>query len=619
MLSIRTRTGMTPGTWLRLGLLFVLAAVTAPISTGSETVSTPSEGAAAAASVSSSIYAPNLAVITIEGPITAVTSSSFQRRMALALDQGADAIVVELDTPGGEVGACLEICGEIKGSPKPTIAWVNPNAYSAGAIIALACNEIVIATNASMGDAAGILAGPFGAQSVDSLDDETLKAKMMAPMIAEIVDSARLNGYDEILVQGFMTLGVETWQVQNTRTGEMFFLTETEYGQLFGDEPDRGTSMVPSGEMAPPVPSTPPVANDAPTDPLGDEVPVAPETDFISGSERLSSDVTKSVSDGLVSRTRRPNFAQENPADYQVIGYATDGQTLLTLKADLLEAFGFTASPNPIDTDAELMAHVGAQNLGRLDQSWSENVVEFMTQGTSGLVVRGVLIVIFLLSMFLELSMPGIGVAGGVALLALAGLIVPPMLLGAATWWALAAILLGIGLILLEVFVVPGFGVPGILGLMSLLAGLVGTFAGAGQLFPGSGGGGSDLAWAVSTVLLAVFAAVVGMFFVTKYTRSIPIANRLVMGEAQRAWAPEEQRASTLEAMAAATTDGPVRPGDIGTSVTPLRPSGTADFEGTLVDVVAEYGFVDAGAQVRVVNVNGNRVGVEDAGTGADA
>jgi membrane-bound serine protease (ClpP class) len=134
-------------------------------------------------------------------------------------------------------------------------------------------------------------------------------------------------------------------------------------------------------------------------------------------------------------------------------------------------------------------------------------------------------------------------------------------------------------------------------------------------MFPGAGvGGQSDLAWAVSTVLLSIFAAGVGMFFLTKYTRSIPIANRLVLFDRQPATDVSGAHTGLLAAMADPRVPAPVRGisvGDTGVSHSRLNPSGTAEINERLVDVVSEFGYVDAGSPIRVVNITEYRIGVE--------
>lgn len=126
--------------------------------------------------------ASNVAILTIEGPINAMTSRSIERRLRSAEDAGADAIVIEIDTPGGEVGAVLEICNAIKSSTIPnTVAWVRPDAYSGGAIIAIACREIVASDPASMGDALPITIGPGGLQALP----EAERQKILSPLISD--------------------------------------------------------------------------------------------------------------------------------------------------------------------------------------------------------------------------------------------------------------------------------------------------------------------------------------------------------------------------------------------------------------------------------------------------
>lgn len=606
---------------LRATILTLLASalIAAPSAGGAES-QRPADAAppAGPASVPGPGQMNNLAVITIEGEINAVTSTSFKRRLDEAVNEGADGVVVEIDSPGGEVGAFLEICAEIKKSPLYTIAWVNDMAYSGGAIIALACDEMVLATNATLGDAAMIQLGidlekqQFGLLQMESTERE----KLIVPLITEVVDSAVQNGYDEVLVVGFVQLGVETWMVERKRDGERFFLSEREYKDLFGREPPRGKLLVPSAQS---VVSSQSEFHD---DSLDQPTDLSPDPEFDADPwERATSGIlgenTKQElrTSAFVSQSTRPDFREADPDDFTYLGYATDGKSLLTLKEHQLRQFGFTPYDQAIDTDAQLKNYVGATNLARLDQTWSESLVAFMTQGASGLIIRGLLIVVFLLALFIEFTMPGIGVAGVVAVVALCGLIIPPMMIGASTWWALAAILVGVALLLLEILVFPGFGVPGVTGLALLMVGLVGTFAQTGEMFPGAGRGGqNELAWAVSTVLLALFAAGVGMFFVMKYTRSIPIANKLVLFDRQTASPGADVPSGMIAAMGnpmAPVTAGGITVGDTGVTHTRLIPSGTAEINERLVDVVSETGYMDAGTPIRVVNVTEYRVGVE--------
>lgn len=562
----------------------------------------------------------NVAVITIEGMISGITSKSVERRIKRAIEGGADVIVIELDTPGGEVGAALEICQAIKSAPVYTTAWVNPDAYSAGAIIALACDEIVLAPNATMGDAAPVRIGvnpsnlSFGLQNLS----ETERSKTLIPLITEVTDSARRNGYDENAVLGFLSLGIELWIVENTRTGERYFVDEDEYRALFGEDPPEETSPVlasgVSGEAEIERPTPTELREDyaGAMEKLGDQDGSTGDTDPFD----LGTSADGSVENPFLVQalpTERPNFADQNVSEWRYVRYASDGRALFTMKERELQEFGF-ADPNVIiANDTELKTHHGAKELRRLDQSWSESFAAFMNYTGWGFGIRALLVAVFLLALLIELILPGTGGGAVVATIALAGLILPSLMAGAHTWWALAFILAGVALLAVEIFVLPGFGVAAAIGGLCLIVGLIGSFAGTGQLFPGVGGvsGGGELTHAVAIVLVGFFAAGVGAWVLSRYYTTLPIASHLVLTESQKSYTGTRDEPGMLEAMGPPSTDAAARPGEVGTAITDLHPGGTAEFDnGRLVDVVYEDGYLEKGTRVRVTEATAYRVAV---------
>ncbi|MHC4274931.1 MAG: Clp protease/crotonase-like domain-containing protein [Planctomycetota bacterium] len=125
-------------------------------------VQPPSGTPAPATAVPAYRQANKVAILTVQGGIDGITLRSLERRVRQARADGADAIVFDIDTPGGALDATLDICHLIRTeAPANTVAWINPQAYSAGTIIALACREIVVAPSSAFGDAAPI--SPFGA------------------------------------------------------------------------------------------------------------------------------------------------------------------------------------------------------------------------------------------------------------------------------------------------------------------------------------------------------------------------------------------------------------------------------------------------------------------------
>ena len=86
----------------------------------------------------------DIAVIPIEGEIYDFTLESLKRRIDRAVAAGASLIVLEINSPGGYVTSALNIAKEIKSCPKPTVAWINREAYSGGILIASGANELIM-------------------------------------------------------------------------------------------------------------------------------------------------------------------------------------------------------------------------------------------------------------------------------------------------------------------------------------------------------------------------------------------------------------------------------------------------------------------------------------------
>ena len=195
---------------------------------------------------------------------------SLERRVQEALDDGADAVVLDLNTPGGGLEATLDICHLIKtDAPANTVAWINPQAYSAGTIIALACREIVVGRNASFGDAAPI--SPWGPIPI------TERAKLESPILAEVIDSARRHHYDENLVQSFVSVGVELWLIEHVDTGERIFVDREEYRAVFGADPAQQLTRLAPPAAPAPSPVRPWFSTLIPPDESPGEPPPGPE------------------------------------------------------------------------------------------------------------------------------------------------------------------------------------------------------------------------------------------------------------------------------------------------------------------------------------------------------
>ena len=561
--------------------------------------------------------ARNVAIISIEGEIDAggrerrsVMAASVRRRIELAARSGADAIVIDLNTPGGEVGAVIGICDAIKKSGiRNTVAWINPQAYSGGAIIALACREIITNDPATMGDAMPIGIGPRG---ISAIDNAELRRKVLPPLITEVLESTNRRNSDagryvrdKYLSMAIVANDVELWWVRNNETGTEVSIDRREFGMLFPGRDSGGDTRL----------ARIPGVADAAAGPL--DTSMAPTPGDPSGSAKLAGVASELVAQGLVSdQSMRPTFSSADVGKWTLVTKVLDGSAPATFSAGDMQFFNFASNPTvptgagtvvsivPIRTDDDIKAFMGATNIRRLDRSWSEGLVVFLTSPW----IRGLLIAVFLVSMFIELTHPGILLPGIVAVGALLTLILPSFAIGMASWWEVGAMGAGIGLLALELLVIPGFGFAGVVGALLLFAGLVGTFIPAGQgLFPDSPRQQNDLLRGMIVTLLATVTAIVGFWLIFRNLKAVPVLNKFVLRDPLDD--PED-----LGTMMGQGDDTPaVRIGAFGVAQTALRPSGKVLFGDEILDVVAEIGFISPGTRVRVVSATAARISVERA------
>jgi len=202
--------------------------------------------------------------------------------------------------------------------------------------------------------------------------------------------------------------------------------------------------------------------------------------------------------------------------------------------------------------------------------------------------VSGILILLIIGGIYFEMQTPGVGFALVVAIIAAVLFFAPLYIQGLADNWEIALFVAGIILILLEVFVIPGFGVAGILGIICLVCGLAFsmvvndyfnfTIAEPGMVF------NSFLLVITSMVIATVLMVIFGKSFLK--TRAF---RRLVLQDEQRA--VEGYTSSRIDA-ALINKEGIAK--------TVLRPSGKVEIEGKWYDAVALDGYIDIGEEVYV-------------------
>jgi len=513
-------------------------------------------------------HAATVGVIEIHGEIDAITKTTLQRRLERALKDGCDAVVLELDTPGGEVGATLDICSIIKSeAPANTVAWVRPKAYSAGTIIALSAREIVVSPAASFGDAAPITGLPgLGLVGLPA----TERAKIEAPIIGEVLDSARRHGYDERLVQAFVRLGSELWLIERD-DGMRAVVDATEYERAVGAEPDRDT----------------PVSLPTASESTG-AIPQALVRGLVGDQEVLQSPTRDAAA------ARDPIPASER-GRWKPLGQLVANDALLVVRSDQARALGLAAGE--VDGDDALAAWFGATRVIRYPESWSESLARTLTQWP----IQLLLIALVVIFGVIEFFTPGFGVAGSIATAALLVLVGAPLIAGLSQWWTLLAVGVGVAAVLAEVATLFSGGIVGLLGAASILAGLLGLFVSDGLSTPEGQG---QLARGFAVVLGGIVLGAFGAWLAARLLPQWGVARMSIL-EATVAGGGGARLGIEPTALPA--------PGTAGVASSVLRPSGRVTIDGEPFDAVSSEGFIEAGTAIRVTGRQGESLVVERA------
>jgi membrane-bound serine protease (ClpP class) len=224
--------------------------------------------------------------------------------------------------------------------------------------------------------------------------------------------------------------------------------------------------------------------------------------------------------------------------------------------------------------------------------------------------VTGLLLVVGLVALYFELSAPGISIGGLTSGLCFALFFWSRFLGGTSTWLEILLFVAGLVFLGVELFVLPGFGVAGVAGVLLMLISLV--MASQDFVIPSTPRQMTTLATTLIVLVGSGGAFLVCAWMISRHFRSIPVFNRLVLA------APSEQPVVTAagkaggEPVAATGSRYAVQVGDWGLSASPLRPAGKAQFADEYVDVVADGLFVEPNRQVRVVKISGNRIVVRE-------
>ncbi len=247
---------------------------------------------------------------------------------------------------------------------------------------------------------------------------------------------------------------------------------------------------------------------------------------------------------------------------------------------------------NSLD-DLYALYNLEASKVQVARDDWLDMMAEFFRQP----VVQLALIMVGIIGMILEMKVPGTALPGIIAAICFILFFWAHSFIGQYTLLAVLLFVLGVICIGVEVFVFPGFGVPGISGILLIVGSLVLVTL---EKMPVTTEDWFNLGFKVTTFGAGMVGAVGAAIFLAWYLPNIPYANRLVLKPPGETLLPEGESAFASFL------------GAIGVAETSLRPAGKARFGDDFLDVIAEGDFVNPGARVQVIEVEGTRVVVKE-------
>jgi membrane-bound serine protease (ClpP class) len=425
-------------------------------------------------------------VVPIRTEISAAQFFFLRRALKDAERRKASALILDMETYGGEVKAAIDSMDALLKTKVPTYTYINNKAISAGALIAIATQKIYMAPTGVIGAAAPVMAGGEDLA-------KTMKDKSVSMLSAVARAASQKNGHNPDIAEAFI------YKEKELKIGGV-------------------------------------VIDDA---------------------------------DSLLT------LSAEEAATYY------DGKPLL--------AAGVAASLDELLNQAGLTAKVE-----RLEPSGFEQIAFWVTALSPLLLLGGII------GAYIEMKVPGFGIAGAVSLACFALFFAGHYIAGLSGWEVAACFIIGLALVLGELLLHPGTIIPGLLGALLMLGAVVWAMIDrypSQPLWPSE----DMLVRPLTNLSIAIIAAGVIIAILIQYLPKSPLYRHLALVTTQPSGGsvavPESARG--------------ISAGMSGHAKTTLRPSGKADFNGQIFDVVSEGEFIEAGQPIRVVAVEGARVVVE--------
>ena len=446
-----------------------------------------------------------------------------------ASEAEADAIIFDVNTPGGAVPAAQDIIDAIQRTEIPTIAYVNTDAISAGAMISLSCDQIIMRHGGAIGDSAPV-----------SLQGEELGEKIVSYIRGKIRATAERSGRNPDIAAAMVDKRLYLVRLMD---GEIVTLREEEYIERkeLGEEMEIIAAGGAEGELL-----------------------------TLTTEEALE----YNLADGEADTVR------DLLGMYQIV--EVNGERKVLTEAGI----------------ARQQMEFGGNNvtvIKSLKDATQETVLvtladRFVFFVTSP-IISGLLLTLGGLGLLVEIRTPGFGVPGIAGLICLGLFFWGHRLLNISADYAALAFILGVVLLLIELFVIPGFGIAGIGGIVLMFGSVFFVFRNAYKL--------ETALFTLSLSIILAFALAIALYNILPKTRTW---NHLVLDAAMDAGsgfhsAPREDFRAYI--------------GKTGVALTPLRPAGTVRIDDKRLDVVTAGDFIVRETPVKIISVEGSKIFVE--------
>lgn len=284
---------------------------------------------------------------------------------------------------------------------------------------------------------------------------------------------------------------------------------------------------------------------------------------------------------------RNPEIAEAMvDPDIAVKGVIPKGK-ILTFTRD--EAMKNGYCNGKAESVAQVLKEAGYQHyrIVKLRLNMVDKVIHFLTNP----VISGILIMIIIFGIYFEFHTPGIGFPIIAAAIAAVLFFAPLYLERLAQSWEILLFLAGVILLALEIFVIPGFGITGISGIIFILAGLILSLV-HNNYFDFTFTSDDRIIQAVLTVMIAFTGSIMLMLVLGRRIISSSPFQSLVLNTSL----------STKDAYKNIILQKESLEEKTGKAVTDLRPGGKAEIEGEIYDVVSEGGYVPVNSRIKVLH-----------------